>query len=77
MYLDHTDKPPALTPFELTYSPAYKACGTPLNPKASRLELAERKTAVVDALTAEGATDAFERESGLMVTAARPVRGQS
>jgi hypothetical protein len=68
MQQDHTDTPPPLAAFELTYSPGYKPSGAPLNAKASRHKLQERRTAVVQALTAEGATRHFEREHGLMVT---------
>jgi hypothetical protein len=59
---------PALIPYELTYSPGHKASGVPINQQAGRLELQERRTAVVEALSAEGATDAFERRTDRMVT---------
>lgn len=68
MYQDHTEPPPALTPFELTYCPAYKPSGAPINPQASRQELQERRTAVVEALSSEAATDRFERDQDRMVT---------
>lgn len=67
MNFDHTESP-ALTPFELTYSPAYRPSGSPIEPHASRQALQERRTAQVMALSAEGATRHWERLTGQMVT---------
>lgn len=66
--LTDADQPQALTPYELTYSPAYRPSGAPINPTASRQELQERRTTVVEALTADVAIDRFERASDRMVT---------
>jgi hypothetical protein len=74
MNQDLQDAPPALTPFELTYSPAYRASGALINKNASRQELRERRTVVVEALSADGATDRFERTSDRMVTACARVQ---
>jgi hypothetical protein len=65
----HTEAPPALLAFELTYSPGYRPSGSPIHPQASRQVLRERRTVQLQALTAEGATDNFERATGFMVTA--------
>lgn len=58
----------ALQTYQLTYAPAYRPSGTPLEPTASRQTLAERKTANVEAITSDGAIDTFERDAGRMVT---------
>lgn len=69
MYQDEFRAPPAMVRFELTYSPAHRASGSPLNPHASRQVLAERITTTVEAIHADAAVMRFEREHGLMVTA--------
>lgn len=54
--------------FQLTYSPAHRPSGTPINPQASRNVLSERCTAEIEATTADAATAQFERDRNLMVT---------
>lgn len=69
--MDHsiTERPVPLATWQLTYSPAHKPSGTPLNPHASRQVMAQRLTTTIEAPTADAATGIFEREKGLMVTA--------
>lgn len=58
----------ASTTFQLTYSPAHRANGAPLNPTASRQVLAERCTVQVRATHADAAVWAFERDFDRMAT---------
>jgi hypothetical protein len=57
--------------FELTYSPAHRANGTPLDPCASRQVMAERRTATVRARHADAAVWMFERDNDRMATACK------
>jgi hypothetical protein len=61
----------ALTRFQLTYSPAHRANGTPIDPTASRQVLSERRTITVQAAHADAAVWIFEREHGRMATACK------
>lgn len=61
----------ALTTFQLTYSPAHRASGAPLNPTASRQVLAERRTITVRAPHADAAVWVFERDNDRMATGCR------
>lgn len=67
---------PALHRFELTYSPAHKPNGVPLDAKASRQVLHQRLTQEVEAIDCDGAIALFERESQRMVTACKRVQLQ-
>jgi hypothetical protein len=58
----------ALTTFQLTYSPAHRASGAPLNPTASRQVLAERRKVIVRATHADAAVWTFERDNDRMAT---------
>jgi hypothetical protein len=60
-----------ITAFQLTYSPAHRANGAPLNPTASRQVLGERRTVTVRAPHADAAVWAFERDNDRMATACR------
>lgn len=74
MFTADFQTPPALQRFELTYSPAHKPNGTPLDPRASRQVLQERRTAETSALNADGAVRAFERDHDRMVTDCKRVQ---
>jgi hypothetical protein len=60
-----------LPAFQLTYSPAHRANGTPLDPTASRNVLGQRRTAIVRARHSDAAVWAFERDTDRMATACR------
>jgi hypothetical protein len=60
-----------LTRFQLTYSPAHRANGTPIDPTASRQALSERRTITVQAAHADAAVWMFERDHGRMATACK------
>lgn len=68
MFMETYRQAPAQVPFRVTYSPAHLPNGVPVDPRASRQVLAERRTAQVMAPTADAATMTFERETGRMVT---------
>ena len=67
---------PTLQLFELTYSPAHKPNGVPLDKTASRQVLHERHTTQVEAINSDGAIALFERESQRMVNACKRVQLQ-
>jgi hypothetical protein len=62
---------PALTTFQITYSPAHRPNGMPLDPHASRQAFAERRVAHVRAAHADAAVWMFERDNDRMATACR------
>jgi hypothetical protein len=59
---------PLLVTYQLTYSPAHRANGTPLDPTASRQVLAERRTVKLQARHADAAVWTFERATDRMTT---------
>jgi hypothetical protein len=62
---------PALAIFQITFSPAHRPNGMPLDPHASRQVFAERRVAHVRAPHADAAVWAFERDNDRMATACR------
>lgn len=72
----HAEALALLQRFELTYSPAHKPSGVPLDQHASRQVLQQRLTQEVEAIDSDGAISLFERDSQRMVTACRRVQFQ-